>query len=132
MESPESVQYSIYAGCHIVPGLEGLLIEEYVGLSQRAYVVVNGLVDNQVPCQYNKSLFLLQNWLGILNLRASFNFSVFSFRTCPFACPPGGGLRNHEIFLKICWQSYISLTIILKRTCEWTNWAMTTFIYFEC
>ena len=75
MESPESIQHSIYAGCHIVPGLEGLLIEEYAGPSQPAYVVIYGLVDNQVPCQYIKSLFLLQNWLGILNLRASFNMS---------------------------------------------------------
>ena len=34
--------------------------EECVEPSQHAYVVINSPVNNQVPCQYDKSLFLLK------------------------------------------------------------------------
>ena len=64
------LQYSIYAGRHVVPGIEGLLLEctaEFfficksgVEPSRRAYVVINSQVDNQISCQHDKSLFLLK------------------------------------------------------------------------
>ena len=47
------LQYSIYAGCHVVPGLDGLLnvqliLKECVEPPQCACVVINSLVDNLI------------------------------------------------------------------------------------
>ena len=58
------LQYSFYAGRHVVPR-EGLLIEctadmKCVEPYQSAFVVINSQVDNKVPCQNDRGLFLLK------------------------------------------------------------------------
>ena len=47
-----SVTHSIYAGRHVVPGLEGLLIKCATDV-ECAWSPLNGPGDNQVPFQYD-------------------------------------------------------------------------------
>ena len=56
-------QYSIYAGRHVVPGLEGLLLEctaDVIRMWSPLSVPRWSLIDKQVSCQHDKSLILLK------------------------------------------------------------------------
>ena len=72
-----------------------------------------------------------QRMVGIIKFEGQCRLMSYLI-THPFARPPGGGLRNHEISQKFIGK-HILITITLKTTRKLTNWAKPFInnLYFE-